>query len=306
MITGGGLLRIVLAAGLVMLDTATVPAAAGPGCTGTARVFAVDAGTGHLNQIRICSADVPRVSGHTVVDSADWRAYRTVFGMSDGDAVVVYTVSPGGELWWQRQDAPDAALSPPIRVADSIDWRHDVVFAPRPGYLAFGDFGAPMRTFRHDGWDSGGAQVVEQEQLFAVFHGPRIAALVPESGYALGEWDGVTYKVWRDLNHPGHDDVWYPDSDLPAGVSGVTGNGTTRYGVDSGGVVLLRATSDGCDVVWRAKDRSPGQFSRVVVPVRSDPAEPPVVSPPPADHPSSGPMYPCRPDSTRFPWEWQG
>jgi hypothetical protein len=51
----------------------------------------------------------------------------------DGDAAIVYGVTASGELWWRRQEAPGAALGAPVRVADTINWHHDVIFAAAPG-----------------------------------------------------------------------------------------------------------------------------------------------------------------------------
>jgi hypothetical protein len=286
-------------------------AAPDPTCVGFARVFAVDAWTGHLTQITSCPGEQPWFGAAAEVDSTDWRAYSTVFGVYDGDAVILYAVTATGELWWWRQDTPDAALSGPVRVAGTIDWRHDVVFAAQPGYLELGDYGAPIRTFRHDGWASGGTEVSEEGQLFTALHGPRITAVAPGSGYAVGIWGGVNYRVWRDPNQSetGHDDVWYRSGRLPIGVSGVTGDGTSLYGVDAfGGVEALwqREQPPDCPRAynwpWIGVAWVPGHFSRVVVPIGGTPAgPPPTVAPPPPP-----PLFTsvCGPPNGN-PWEWQ-
>jgi hypothetical protein len=313
MIIRNGRLRIFAVGCLVALGSSVVtPSAAedGPECADSARVFAVAATTGHLAQIRTCQ-DLPSELGSPVeVDSADWRTYSAVFGAYDGDAAIVYAVTPTGELWWRRQATPDVALGPPVRVAGTIDWRHDVVFAAKPGYLALGDYGAPLRILRHDGWASGGTEVSEDGQLFTALHGPRITAMAPASGYAIGVWGGVNYRVWREPDQPGHDDTWYASGELPAGVSDAIGDGTSLYGVDSGGGVvrLWQSTHAICrryaGTPWLVRARVPGHFSRVVVPAGGDPAGPPVVEPTPPN--GQLPSLLCgNGGSTQRPWEWQ-
>lgn len=274
-------------------------------CAGSARLFAVDAGTGHLAEIRSCLVDRTWVLGPAVeVDRADWRSYSTVFAVADGDAMILYAVTTTGALWWRRQGAPGAATGVPTRIAEGIDWRHDVVFAASSGYLALGDYGTPVRTFRHEGWTTGGTAVAEVGMLFTTFHGPVITSLAP--GYAVGTWAGMNYRVWRS---PGtlHDDAWYPGGQLPPGVSGVTGNGTLLYGVHSDGDVVLLTQPQvaySCRLVnglsWQVSARAAGHFGRVVVPVGAADT-PPSVAPPPTDPRLNlnciGPSL--------APWEWQ-
>lgn len=281
------------------------PAAADSPCTGSARVFAVDARTGHLAEIRTCRTEAWVFGPAVEVDRADWRSYSTIFAVSDGEAVVLYAVTATGELWWRRQAAPGAVTGAPKRIAEGIDWRHDVVFAAGPGYLASGDHGTPVRTFRHDGWTTGGTAVVQDGVLFTTFNGPVITAVAPESGYAVGTWDGIDYRVWRA---PGttHDDVWYSSGSLPTGVNGVTGDGTMLYGVHAGGdiVLLTQRQVTACRRAnranWQVSARAPGHFGRVVVPVGA--GTQPVVAPPPPMDPRLAPI--CG-GSSQSPWEWQ-
>lgn len=301
-------LRMVLAAcvAAVALVGLEGPSSADSECGG--RVFAVNATTGHLVQIRACAGRAPVFGPAAEVDSGDWRGYSAIFGVYSGDAAILYAVTPTGELWWRRQDAAGAPLSAAVRVADTVDWRHDVVFAAKAGYLEFGDYGLPVRTFRHDGWESGGTRVVEEEPLFSRFHGPRITTAVPESGYAIGFWDGMTYRVWRDAARPEHDDLWYPSGGTPDGVTGVTGDATALYGLGSGGdvVSLWQPRRGVCPLFshegWLVRARLAGHFDRVVVPVGADPSGPPVVRPLPTMNPNLARL--CG-GHVAWPWEWQ-
>jgi hypothetical protein len=278
-------------------------------CSGSVRVFAVDDRSGHLVQIRICSGGGVTFSPAVDVDSADWRAYLAVFAVADDEAVILYAVTAAGELRWWRQEHADGGLGASARIGDTVDWRHDVVFAARPGYLEVGDYDMPMYTFRHDGWVSGGAAVVDEGQLFSAFHGPGITAVAPDLGYAVGVWDGVNYRVWRESGVV-HDDAWYASGSLPVGVSDVTGDGTLLYGLAAdGGVVQLRQRQSGAchrfmGAEWFVRATAPGRFSRVVVPV-SGGAGPPAVGSTPPLNPLSGPL--CGGGgSNQSPWEWQG
>jgi len=283
------------------------PSAAEVPCDGSARVFAVDAGTGQLAEIRPCLVDrVWKFGPAVTVDRADWRLYEAVFAVYDGDAAVLYAVTATGELWWRRQDAPGAAMGAPRRIAEDIQWRHNVVFAAGPGYLALGDYGTPVRIFRHDGWTTGGTAVTADGVLFTTFHGPVITALGP--GYAVGTWEGVDYRVWRLPDQAGntHDDAWYRSGSLPAGVSGATGDGIVLYGVNAGGGVVLltqRRNATVCRLAnradWRVSAQAPGHFGRVVVPVAAGTL--PSVAPPPR----VGPRPICGIGTDLNPWEWQ-
>jgi len=281
------------------------PAAADVQCDAVARVFAVDATTGHLAEIRPCRTVRTWEFGPTVVvDRADWRLYSAVFAMYDGDAAVLYAVTTTGELWWRRQDAPGAATGTPVRIAGDVDWRHDVVLATGPGYLALGDYDTPLRAYRHGGWTTGGTAVAQDGVLFGTFHGPAVTAM--GSGFAVGSWDGMHYRVWRNQSGAAHDDLWYPSGPLPAGVHEVTGDGTLLYGVRSGGevVLLTQRQNIACRVAnradWHVAAQAPGHFGRVVVPVGAD-TTPSVVPPPPVDPR----LYPLCGGAQNSPWEWQ-
>lgn len=301
-------LRMVLAACLAAVALAGLdsPSSADSECGG--RVFAVTATTGHLVQIRACDGRAPVFGPAAEVDSGDWRGYSAIFGVYSGDAAILYAVTPTGELWWRRQDASGAQLGAAVRVADTVDWRHEVVFAAKAGYLELGDYDQPMRTFRHDGWESGGTRVVEEEPLFSRFHGPSITAVAPGSGYAIGVWDGVNYRVWRDADQPGHDDLWYPSGAVPAGVHGVTSDGTALYGLDSSGSVvgLWQPRRGACPQYshedWLVRVRLAGHFDRVVVPVGGDSSGPPVVRARPTMSPHV--VVLCG-GLVLNPWEWQ-
>jgi hypothetical protein len=276
------------------------------------RVFAVDAGTGHLTEIRSCQGRVPSLGPAVEVDSADWRTCSAIFGVFYGHAAILYAVTPTGELWWRRQEAPGVAPGTPVRVADWMSWRHDVVFAAGPGYLALGDYDGPMQIFRHDGWAWGGMEVYGEGRLFTRFHGPRITAVVPGSDRAVGTWGQRSYCVWRNQDPSGteHDDTWYTNGLLPAGVSGVTVDGARFYGVDFGGnVVMLRAQQSAVCTAplhstapWTVTARLPGHFNRVLVPMGNPAIPPPVgpLPPPSLGSPSCNPPTPCE-----KPWEWQ-
>jgi hypothetical protein len=282
------------------------PSTADIECAGSSRVFAVDAGTGHLAEIRSCPGSTSTLGPAVEVDSGDWRAYWTIFGMFDGNAAILYAVTPTGELWWRRQESPGAALSTSVRIADTINWRYDVVFAASPGYLELGDVGGSVRTFRHEGWATGGTAVSEVGDLIAILTGPVIIALV--SGYAVGIVDGVNYRVWRDQSDSTRVDG-YPSGALPAGVHAVTGDGTWLYGVDSsGGMVLLaQPWYPTCQRFngspWQVAAEVPGYFSRMVVPVSAEPGEPPAVAPPPPTNPLQD--DPTCSGANGSPWEWQ-
>jgi hypothetical protein len=162
-----------LAAMLAFLSLGVVvpPATAAGSCTGTSRVFAVDAETGHLVEIRSC----PEASsfGQTAtVDSADWRGYAAIFGVRDGNAAIVYSVTQDGALWWRRQEAAGAGLGTAVRIAPAINWNRPVVFASRAGYLNLGAHGEQIRTFHHQEWATGGATVTEAADLFGPLSGP--------------------------------------------------------------------------------------------------------------------------------------
>ncbi|MEV4313854.1 hypothetical protein [Actinocrispum sp. NPDC049592] len=289
-----------VAACLVLVLSGVTPAAADTGCD--TRVFAVDAKTGHLAEVQVCPAGTSwpadtswQLGSVVTVDSGDWRAYSKVFGAYDGAAVVVYAVTANGELWWRRQETPGAALGAPVRAGSG--WSHNVVFAARPGYLAAGDFGGPVHLFRHNG-----NTLTEDGVLFTLLHGPVITALAKD--YAVGNWDGMEYRVWREPGSATHDDVWYPSGQLPEGVHDVTGDGTLLYGVDSSGLVLLTQTQFPCRAAnrtdWRPSSGVAGQYSRLIAPVGGD-AAPSVASPPPGDPR----LVRICGGSIDRPWEWQ-
>ncbi|TCO45299.1 hypothetical protein [Actinocrispum wychmicini] len=284
---------------LALGGIASPPAAATvPPCAGSARVFAVDAGTGHLVQIQSCPGETPSLGATAEVDTADWRVYSKIFGMYDHNAVILYAVSATGELWWRRQNAPGAALSRPVRVAASIDWRHDVVFAGAPGYLELGDFHGPVRTLRHTGWTTGGTGVSEMGNLFRMFEGPDIIA-VTQDGYAIGIERGMAFGVWRDPSSSGtrYDDVWLATGRLPD-LQSFARDRQTLLGVVPGGDVLQFLPGDCAGRPGKLTGQVSGHFSSVLVPVDGDATRPPQIRP--IDAISSGHSFPrCS------PWEWQ-
>lgn len=273
------------------------------------RIFAVDAVTGHLAQVPFCR-DCGGFGSATEVDSQDWRVYSQVFAVNDGPAAILYAVTMSGELWWWRQERVGAGLGAPVRIGHSIDWFKPVVFASVPGYLQVGEFGAALRTYRHEGWASGGASVFEEPALFLSFNGPVITGLSGR-GFAVGAWNGTSYRVWRNLGPAGGepDDLWWPSGRLPAQVSGVVNDGDALFGVDSnGGIVLMRQREDPICLLynmgpWVEGASVAGSYARVVVPVRDGQAGPPAVALPP---PMSVRGFTiCGHGGTWAPWEWQ-
>lgn len=285
-------------------------AAAEWSCDG--RVFGVEAAAGHLVEISSC----PDGFGAQVeVDAGDWRGYHAIFGVRDGDAAIVYAVTADGELWWRRQAAAGAALSPPARIGSSVYWATPTVFTSRAGYLHIGGRGMPIRTFRHQKWASGGATVAEDSYLFGPLHGPSIAGLGTLSGYAIGIWNGMNFRVWRvhPKNMPKLDeDVWYRSGSLPVGLTSVVGDGHWLHAVNSAGeIVLMIQTlsepSSSClrqDLrPWEVIATAQGSYVRVVVPVRDTRTGTPYVSAPPLNGSLGCPTGPGGEDGN--PWEWQ-
>lgn len=176
-----GRLWVVGVLAIVAAGVGVGPAASAEGgCSGPGRVFAVGA-SGQLVEIPSCP-ETSSFGSAAVVDAADWRGYSAIFAVRDGGAAIVYAVTAGGELWWRRQETAGAALSAPARVGPPVNWNQPVVFASRPGYLHVGEHAAPIRTFWHPEWDSGGAAVSEVAILFAPLRGPSITGLTAGPG----------------------------------------------------------------------------------------------------------------------------
>jgi hypothetical protein len=293
-----------LAAVLVVSGIAGVapPAAAELSCDG--RVFAVEAEAGHLVEIPSC----PEGFGAAVeVDSADWRGYHAILGVRDGDAAIIYVVTPGGVLWWRRQATPGTALSAPARVGWSVNWAQPTVFVSRAGYLHIGGHGLPVRTFRHQEWATGGVAVSEEANLFPPLIGPSITGLATTIPFAVGIWNGMNFRVWRP--RVSNNDMWYVSGRLPLGVTGVVGDGYWLHAVNSAGeIVLLTQTppQPACLLQdtrpWQVTATAPGHYLRVVVPVRDSSTGAPIVWGPPAK--SQRPDC-AAPGVDGTPWEWQ-
>jgi hypothetical protein len=283
------------------------PASAEGDCTGAGRILAVEAEAGQLVEIPSCP-DTSSFGSAVRVDAADWRGYSAIFAVRDGNATIVYAVTAGGELWWRRQEAAGATLGASARVGPSVNWNRPVVFASRPGYLHLGEPGAPIRTFRHQEWASGGAAVSEEANLFAPLRGPSITGLAASAGFAVGIWNGMNFRVWRSRQKFWFDeDIWYVSGHLPAGLASVVGDGYRLHAVNPAGeIVLLSQVSSGsiCSRQdtrsWEVAARAPGHYLRVVVPVPDRPTGPPSVRPPPL---SGNPA--CQGGVDGTPWEWQ-
>jgi hypothetical protein len=279
------------------------PASGAGECAANTSVFAVDAQTGHLMEVAACP-QLPGFGAAVTVDTSDWRVYPRIFAARGNRTGVLYAVDAVGGLWSRRQPARGAALGAPVRVGSSIDWSQPVVFAPRPGFLAVGGAGGPVRTYRHQGWESGGTTVSAELDLFSMFAGPVITGL---SDFAIGAVDGTAFGVWRDpwLTH-GHDDAWYPTGSLPDGVSGVVGDAVRLYGVNSDGEIVLLgqqpAPPGGCGIdpprPWEALARAPGRYRQVVLPATGTATAPPRVRIAPVSNPFCD-------GSEVWPWEWQ-
>jgi hypothetical protein len=301
-----------LTAVLVVTGMAVVPSAAADGACGGVRIYAVDSGTGHLVEIPSCPSP-PAFGAPVEVDSSDWRGYPAVFAARDGGAAIVYAVTSTGELWWRRQESAGATLSGPVRVGASIDWARPMVFASRSGYLHLGTRGMPVRTFHHRGWASGGMEVSEEQGLFTMLGGPFVTGMAPQLGFAMSTWNGTFYRVWRSPNGtPGglpYDDVWSLGGALPRGVGAVAGDEKALYAIGPAGEVLLLSQAGGIPACtadrnsrpWQTIARAPGNYGRVVVPVRDSFAETPAGAAPPP--PMGGAA--CAPQIATRPWEWQ-
>ena len=286
-----------------------VPAAsADDECVSDLRIFAVDSATGHLVEIPSC--DAAGFGSAIEVDSSDWTAYLHVFAVHDGAAMVLYAVTANGELWWRRQESRAASLGEPVRIAPEINWAQPSVFAPQVGYLhAGGGAGAPLRTFRHENWASGGTEVSEETSLFAGFAGPPVTA-ARWAAYAEGFSGNTHFRVWQQEGQDGtgrwHDDAWYPSGELPSWIVGVEGKEPRLYGLAPSGEVVLLSQAKYPDrrcrtfnpQPWEIAASSIGHYSRVVAPVWDTYPAPPSVAPPPIDGAACG-------LSEGLPWEWQ-
>ncbi|HET9139788.1 hypothetical protein [Actinophytocola sp.] len=274
-----------------------------PGCAGSDRVFAVRAMDGRLAEIAACQDGF---GAAVEVDAADWRGYVAIFAARDGDAAVVYAVTPGGQLWWRRQERAGAGLGGAVRVGADLDWNQPVVFASRPGYLQLGRTGSPVLTLRHEAWASGGATVAQQANLLPMMSAPSMSGLGPN--FAVETWQGMNFRGWWFYDRWGRfeSDVWYVSGLLPTGVDSAAGAGTELYGLDeSGGIVLLRQVSgspSSCPLYdqrpWEITARAAGDYARVVVPVAEDPPGPPAVS-------MVTSRTKCGLTRVSEPWEWQ-
>lgn len=305
---------LLLAFVLLSVGGATVKSPAwAADCAAPTRVFAVDSGTGRLMELGSChqsSALGPGVE----VDSSDWRAYRQVTGVFDGDAAVLYAVTADGRLEWRRQPSPGTPFGSPVRVGSSVDWsRFSSVFAPAVGYLHGVRTYDPVRTFRHDGWATGADPVSEIEPLLGTFAGPSMSA-AKWGWYGEGNERGYHFRIWRAPGYPNsyeHADAWYVSGRLPSGVTSVAGGEPFLYAVDAAGRVVRlsqpppwwpgpKRTWD-CSRqnthAWSIAAASPDTgYARVVVPLSRSSSQPVGLSTP---HFGED----CNPEED--PWEWQ-
>lgn len=79
-------------AALLLTCLAGVGRSAADGCADVTRLFAVDAGTGHLAELPYCPG-AGKFLPATDVDGADRRPYRDVVAAQDGGIAVVYAVT---------------------------------------------------------------------------------------------------------------------------------------------------------------------------------------------------------------------
>ncbi|GIF64289.1 hypothetical protein Ais01nite_23240 [Asanoa ishikariensis] len=239
--SSGRLAALLVAFVLALAGAAAVTSPArAAGCVDATRVFAVDGGTGRLVELNSCRS-TPALGPGVEVDSADWRAYRLVTGVFDGNAAVLYAVTADGRLQWRRQPSPGAAFGAPTSVGSSIDWsQFSSVFAPAVGYLhTVGPYG-PVRTFRHDGWATGAGPVSEIDPLLGNFAGPSMSAAA-WGAYAEGNESGHHFRIWRVPGYPNskeYADAWYVSGRLPSGVTSVAGAEPELYAVDGAGRVV--------------------------------------------------------------------
>jgi hypothetical protein len=283
--------------------------AAATACAAPERIFAVDAGTGHLSELQACP-DPASITVVGEVDAGDWRSARRILAAADGAATVLYSVTADGRLEARRQAAPGAALSAPTQVGAGIDWsRFRQVVSPGAGYLVADEYQA-VRTFRHLDWATGGGTLVEGPQLLEP-HGawPTLGDLeltgLGARGYAEAFFMDQHWRVWRGSDgRP----IAYPSGAIPRNVRiFVTGSEPGLYGISAGAVVRLKqaAWSGYCPFntkPWRVANSLPGAWSGVVVPQRAQvTGDWPAV----ADYPTwPDPQYWTCPDGIG-PYQWQ-
>lgn len=311
--------RALLGAGLsaVLLATGALPARAATAdeqCGLPQRLFAIDAASGHLDEVGYC-ADTRQMGSPVEVDGSDWRGYRDLTAVRDGSAVVLYSVTTDGHLLWRRQEAPGLPWSAPVAIAPAIDWsRYQSIMAPHAGHLhALLD--ESMHTFQHDGWATGDPAMTEIAPLLRTFSGPGMSA-VRWGGFGEHNDRGSHFRVWARTaldNLAEQTDAWFLSGAVPAGVTGVTGAEPSLFGLEATGqLVLLQqdrhpATPPNkywnCtlfnDMPWYVQARVPGNFSRLVVPANGESH---------ADNPSlrkflDVPARDCGPGG--LPYEWQ-
>ena len=265
-----------MAAILVAVATAAVPPAqAAAECAEEQPLFAVDASTGHLVELTACPSDAT-IGPAVEVDGGDWRSYLRVFGTHDATAVVLYMVTEKGALLSRRQDAPRAALGPPVQVGASIDWSgFDSVFAGPPGYLYAVEHLGPVRAFRHAAWSTGGSILFEELPLLSRALGRPMTAV---TWGAFGEsiHGNVHFRIWRNPDYPefgDRDDAVFSSGWIQHDVSGVVGVEPWLYGIDVGGDLVLLDQDPGdpdsqCgnENPWIVVARSSGEYARVVAP----------------------------------------
>jgi hypothetical protein len=295
---------LAVAAGLA--GTAVAPmsvSSAGTTCANLTRVFAVDSATGRLTDVPICRS-TSTFGAPVQIDGGDWRPYTHLFAVRDGQAAVLYSTDAAGDLRWWRQEQPGARLSPGRRIGTSVDWAGvQAVFAPQPGDFHTVRTGGQVRTFRHDGWQSGGTDVAEVQPLLGQFAGPSMTAARWNS-YGEGNVAGHHYRIWQAPTAGA--DAWVPSGDLPTGLAVVAGSEPALYAVTNAGTVaLLRqptraAASSTCPassvVPWTAAAKATGKFTNVVVPVEQSF---------PGAEPSLAILPSCSEPISSWPWEWQ-
>jgi hypothetical protein len=273
-----------------------------------ARVFAVDATSGHLAEIPTCAGfGTPRESS-----TDDWRGYTSVFAVRENAMVALYTVSPAGELWWRRQDVPGGPLSAPARVGASVNWRNGAMFAPYPGYVVASGGSEVVEVYRHQGWATGDPDVTTEPPLFTHSFGLPLAGMA--NGFAIGAWGGWVFRIARNaLPSPDpHDESWTRKGMMPTGMTGVVNDTRSMYGLSASGAVVSIWALPGCECdpltangrfTWGVTDTVPGRYIRVVLPTTTGTGALPHVDPPPC---AVRPLPDeCRLDLGGSPWEWQ-
>jgi hypothetical protein len=240
---------VVLLLGALLGFTPRVAAA--EDCQGGARLYAVDSQSGHLSEVASCSAQADFVP--TEVDAGDWRPYRDVVAVRDGTATVIYALASDGELWWRRQATAGAQFGVPVRIGAAVDWsRYHSLLVSQPGYIHGipsdpGVAGGVVRTFRHQGWASGGGSVSEDQPLLSGFGGPSITS-VRWASFAETNVGPYHFRIWRK-RPDSLDAVSFRSGSFPAGVTGVVGAEYegALYGVNGvGHIVRLEQSTREC------------------------------------------------------------